>query len=1281
MPDNAATYTPEVRSALADDASRDVREILVQPETNLRALVDSRRSLLQQTGQNISPERAQELERFVRLGTLELQARQQNPELERAAGQARTAFLADLEQRGAQRITREERSVDDEAPLSLEQLQEEEVRQAALDQYDDDFVDPYYSSIYKNSAATIKSDAEAAELIARANKVRETVRGLIGDNARVRVGILKDAGTFDPTNSVIAVALNQADPISVAAHEAYHAAQHSVLTKAERDIVARSFRRNAMMRKRLDAVVANSPDAEAIQPALATPLEAEAYAFQYWRQGLLEAPSRLERIWTKIRQFFDRVTNAVRGEGFRSWEDVFDNLNAGRYLNRANGAPTTFFDRADSIDNIVAYGETDRQRKLLRNAAATVPEGTPLTAAQDVLESLHEKIPTRGLRTYLRVPKERDISLYVKRAWGSVGTMYNVARHSKQGRKVFQLVDEQARYKEQLVADADAQFQSWIEENDDATLQKIGGVLYDVTRTRLGSVSDSELAGLDIDSEALDARGRLSTDELQARGLNDREIELYQNARSALNNVIRARAKALSEQAVELGIGARSQSILANAKKLIAEGYVPLRRFGTFAVNVADPTGKTVGFFVFESQAAAANAEGVIKESLKDTPGLTTNLTTISQERLMDSTFSLTQFLSMVDHLGLQLPDGARENIVKMLTDADSRARNELLRRENIPGFSRDIMRTLAEFIESAANSTASAVYSKRISEVIGDESQWRGDGPLGGYYRDKMIQMVQFVRGEGTTPDTFATALRSSAAMVHLGGSISGMLVNFSQIPLATMPYLSQFGPVTRVYADTLQAMRQVSKPRMGDPVALRRAVERGRGSGGLSLDETEALLRGIEEGFLAPQQAYTMMGLAQGRMMARSTTFRKATELWMAPFTFAETVNRRTTFTAAYRVAKNLRQSDPQQFGPEGRWADEYDFALRAVEETQGIYNKYNRPAWARQGWGSVLYTFKSFPTIMVELAANMTPKGRALMLGTLFLSAGFTGLPFMEDLMDASAALAKLLGIEDPRLRDPERAVREVFSFVDAVSPFANTTDMLMHGIADSSGVNISGRLGLGRIVPGMEGLAAWDFGKFAWDFIGPAGQPLIQELGTLPDALRGDALSFFKGQPIKAVRDAAKAYEAWQSGAELDSRGYVVAPVSPHQVLLRAIGFTPTEAARQYEASAYLRRSRDFMLQKREDLSNDLAAAIQADDREEIDRILEAVAAWNDSRDNPLEILSIDSAAIGRRIRSRQLTPVERSIEQLAKYQLPAATAELERLGFAAQPAFGDLLSDG
>lgn len=140
------------------------------------------------------------------------------------------------------------------------------------------------------------------------------------DDLKVRVGgrDLPGGGQFDPVRNLVTVALNFGDPGVTAGHEAVHALRNAglftpqewaTLEKAAKDRWIDELGVRDTYRGVSDDVVTE---------------EAIAQRFAEWRaQPANELPA-VRRAFTKMRDFFRRLANALRGMGFRTPEDVFE---------------------------------------------------------------------------------------------------------------------------------------------------------------------------------------------------------------------------------------------------------------------------------------------------------------------------------------------------------------------------------------------------------------------------------------------------------------------------------------------------------------------------------------------------------------------------------------------------------------------------------------------------------------------------------------------------------------------------------------------------------------------------------------------------------------------------------------------------------------------------------------------------------------------------------------------------------------------------------------------
>jgi hypothetical protein len=159
-------------------------------------------------------------------------------------------------------------------------------------------------------------------------------------------------------------------------------------------------------------------------------------------------------------------------------------------------------------------------------------------------------------------------------------------------------------------------------------------------------------------------------------------------------------------------------------------------------------------------------------------------------------------------------------------------------------------------------------------------------------------------------------------------------------------------------------------------------------------------AMEKAAQDGVVAPNEIHQLYAESI-RSFGSNIWIRRAMRVWGSLFAVSEAFNRRLTFAAAYETAQAAGREDP------------YGFAVRAVEETQGIYNRGNRPNWARGAVGATVFTFKQFSIAYLEFLSRLPRRQQALALGLLVLAAGIQGMPFADDLDDFIDTLGQSLG----------------------------------------------------------------------------------------------------------------------------------------------------------------------------------------------------------------------------------------------------------------------------
>ena len=302
------------------------------------------------------------------------------------------------------------------------------------------------------------------------------------------------------------------------------------------------------------------------------------------------------------------------------------------------------------------------------------------------------------------------------------------------------------------------------------------------------------------------------------------------------------------------------------------------------------------------------------------------------------------------------------------------------------------------------------------------------------------------------------------------MGFSAMFGLVNLSQPFLQTMPFLMQY-----------------SKDHGTIFTALGKAITTWRkGTDAMDQRYKAHYERARKEGHLDPQNTWMMQGLERGKSGLGASTWQLISHASGMFAQASETVNRRTTLFAALDVAQSMGQAKLEKLG----FKDAYDFAVRAIQETQGIYNKGNRPRVARGNIGSVLMMYKQFMISYIEQMSRMQKSGLyggeddefkkkmaalvgfgvsrsvLVMLGVLMSVSGATGLPFVSDILDGIETAGGLVGKPVNTEREVQIALHDALG--QTLGGAVNTA--LMDGFVNLNPlIDVKGRMGMGDLIP--------------------------------------------------------------------------------------------------------------------------------------------------------------------------------------------------------------------
>ena len=761
-----------------------------------------------------------------------------------------------------------------------------------------------------------------------------------------------------------------------------------------------------------------------------------------------------------------------------------------------------------------------------------------------------------------------------------------------------------------------------------------------------------------VQTDDVDAAGVVFTDaELKGRfGLTPAQIDLYRQARAAIDRSIDTTARAdilrlagrdfahlrqavmdapdLRAAAVQVveamqevmqGDAKRrdamrkaieaAQERVQTAQALMQRGYAPLTRFGRYTLDVVDAQGQRQYFGLYESR-REANVAAIHMRS--QYPGAQVTQGTLSDDAYKLFAGITPESLELFGDLLAAPGQGKDKGQDKAFQAWLQLARNNrsaikrLIHRKGVAGYSQDAGRVLASFIYANARQTAGALNAGRMDRAIAAIPKEQGQ------LRDVAMALRDYTQN----PREEGQAIRGMLFAQYLGGSLASAAVNMTQPFAVTLPWLSQFGGMRQAAAQMTRALADMTRPGHRYEADLARDMAKAE-----------------EDGVVSPQEIHQLMAQARGAgalrsgdgtrrgdaLAAAANAWERLKVAWGQPFALAEQFNRRSTYIAAWRLARQQGMADADAF------------ARRAVLETQFVYTKANKPRWGRGAVGGALFTFKTYSVSYLELMHRMwtqggTPgkQGVAWMLAMLLLMGGAGGLPFMEDAEDLVDGLAQLAGYNTSVKQWRRQALQDIVG--DGLAEFIESSVSGLPGAP----IDISGRLGMGNLLPGTGLLLTkQNRERDLLDVAGPAGDLLARGFAAGRKLLTGDAGGAAMELAPTAARNLAKGADMLATGSYRDAKGYKVLDTTALEALAKAAGFQPRSVAQVQEGNSFLMRSKSFYQHTSAEIKAQWARALFEKDEAALRRVRQRVADWN--RRNPEQPITVRMPDIWRRVR--------------------------------------------
>jgi hypothetical protein len=481
--------------------------------------------------------------------------------------------------------------------------------------------------------------------------------------------------------------------------------------------------------------------------------------------------------------------------------------------------------------------------------------------------------------------------------------------------------------------------------------------------------------------------------------------------------------------------------------------------------------------------------------------------------------------------------------------------------------------------------------------------------------------------------PREEAQKLRGFLFMNFLGGSVASAVTNLTQPILQTAPYLAQFSG-----AKTASILANAARMAAGGKIE--------------NAELRAAMARAKDDGITEPHEIHQLMADASGSTLGSSLRARAITKAWGSFFSLSEAFNRRVTFLAAYQTAMDMGQKALEQKG----FKDAYAFAQRAIIETQGLYSKTNRPNWARGAIGATLFTFRQFSISYIEFFNRLPPKQKVLALGILILAAGIQGIPFADDLEDLIDTLGQTMGYNTNSKKFIRKKTMELLG--------DDLGAILVGGLSQQTGVDMSGRLGMGNLIPGtgLFKMSETDKSKDVAEAAGALGGVLTSFQKAFGRVQAGDYGAAAREVAPTAIKNVLQAVDMAQTGSYKDSNGRKVQDTDMVQAVIKGLGFQPQEIAMESRKISEMMQDKGMLDAVKKSITDRIVQATFDHDTAAVQKARDVLADWN--RNNPESRITISPLTIRQRLIAMRASREQRFLKSVPKAMRAQARAEFD-----------------
>lgn len=692
----------------------------------------------------------------------------------------------------------------------------------------------------------------------------------------------------------------------------------------------------------------------------------------------------------------------------------------------------------------------------------------------------------------------------------------------------------------------------------------------------------SEALGRELTAAELDkiiTDNKLNLIKKEHLELAKRVWQTYRDSFTAVENQVVANIQRTISD--EFAANARIKEVRKLFEKLRDGNYLPRSNFGQFTIEATakeDMTfdgknyaqGDTVWYSTHRTTRERNDAIKDVEQRLGKQTKIVSSVLSDAQRMWQGIPDSFLDKLT--DVLQLDPSQLSELQVIKQEMSKESASMRRIARRPQYKGYSIDSIRSFGDYFGRFSNHIARLTNDWKMLNALSDMARTT--------QRDmtKRIQLnneLKKMRTYLNNPGNELASLRAFGFLWYIGLVPKSALINLGQLPIVTLPYLSQRFEENSAVAAISKAIKNHAAFWKGKYRYTPGEMDMINRLRGIVLQESQATELGAISSGSALERV--LLGRTRGFQSHVSRGMRKTAEKLTWMFQKTEIANRYITALAAYDLSI-------KKWGPQAHERAIVE-ALKAVRSTQFEYARWNRPKMM-QGKRSAFFLFMQYPASMLWMVGADAAKWRVM--GMLLAFAGVMGLPLAENIADlldlVMTKMYKLAGVKDPKIQvrrdmrdyftelfeDPPQEMQRLMDRLN-VTP-EDAANVIMKGISGNLGsADVSQSLSMGRVIP-MTDVAAQS---------GTSDQAATQmlkgiggALGSIPlsvaQAVMSDNTDTWKTWEKvlpSAARNVSRAARWSVRGKEEDSTGKTVAYFNPELdwpiILGQAGGFAPRE----------------------------------------------------------------------------------------------------------------------